>query len=296
MIRSYAVVTPARDEAGNLPRLAASLAAQTIVPTSWYIVDNGSTDGTLEVANALAAEYEWINVLSLAGASTPNRGAPIVRALQAGIAALEHSPPAILVNVDADISVEPDYFERLLAEFDADSTLGIASGSALEMRHGTWEQRFVTGSTVWGASRAYRWECLQELLPLEERVGWDGVDEFKANSRGWRTIAFEELHFRHYRREGERDGTAWRARANQGIAAHYLGYRPWYLLLRALWNARREAAALGMVWGYAAAALRRAERSSDKEARAYLRRQQSPRNLKRRALEAAGRRNQPELR
>ena len=60
MIRSYGVVTPARDEAENLPRLAASLAAQTIVPQSWYIVDNGSTDGTLEVANALAAEQEWV--------------------------------------------------------------------------------------------------------------------------------------------------------------------------------------------------------------------------------------------
>ena len=33
MIRSYVVVTPARDEAENLPRLAAALAAQTIPPT-----------------------------------------------------------------------------------------------------------------------------------------------------------------------------------------------------------------------------------------------------------------------
>jgi len=153
----------------------------------------------------------------------------------------------------------------------------------------------VTGSTVWGASRAYRWECLQELLPLEERVAWDGVDEFKANSRGWRTVAFEDIPFRHHRREGERDGTAWRARANQGAAAYYLGYRSWYLVLRALWNARREPAALGMVWGFAASAARRAERSSDTAARAYLRRQQSPRNLRRRAFEASGRRQRVEV-
>jgi len=295
MIRSYAIVTPARDEAGNLPRLAASLAAQTILPSSWTIVDNGSTDGTLELATGLADEHDWIHVLSLPGASSPERGAPIVRALQAGIAALEADPPTIFVSVDADISVEPDYFERLLARFDADPALGIASGSALEMRRGRWEQRYVTGSTVWGASRAYRWECLRELLPFEERVAWDGVDEIKANSRGWRTTAFEELHFRHHRREGERDGTAWRARANQGDAAHFLGYRPWYLVLRALWNARREPAALAMIWGYAAAALKRSERCRDDASRAYLRRQQSPRNLRRRALEAAGRRPRVEL-
>ena len=294
MIRSYSVVTPARDEAVNLPKLAASFAAQTIRPAVWYIVDNGSSDGTLEVARRIAAEHAWVRVLSLPGTSVADRGAPVVRALQAGIAALADTPE-MLVNVDADITFEPDYFERLLAKFDRDPALGIASGSAYELRDGRWEQRFVTGSTVWGASRAYRWDCLQQLLPLEERVAWDGVDEFKANARGWRTVAFEELPFKHHRREGERDGTAWRARRNQGQAAYYLGYRPWYLLLRALWNARREPAALGMVWGYASSAIRREQRNDDPDVRAYLRRQQSPRNLKRRAREAAGRRNEARL-
>jgi biofilm PGA synthesis N-glycosyltransferase PgaC len=295
MIRSYAVVTPARDEAANLPRLAACLAAQTIRPRAWNIVDNGSSDGTLELAVQIAAEHDWVQVFSLPGSSSADRGAPVVRALQTGIAALTPEPPEIVVNVDADISMEPDYFERLLGRFDADPSLGIASGSAFELQDGTWQQRYVTGTTVWGASRAYRWECLQELLPLEERIAWDGLDEFKANARGWRTTAFEELRFRHHRREGERDGTAWQARRNQGGAAHYLGYRPWYLVLRALWHSRREPAALGMIWGYAAAALRREQRSSDPEARAYLRRQQSPRNLRLRALEATGRRKQPTL-
>jgi poly-beta-1,6-N-acetyl-D-glucosamine synthase len=291
MIRSYAVVTPARDEAENLPRLAASLASQTIGPRTWTIVDNGSTDGTLEVARRLACEHDWIEVLSVPGSDAAQRGAPVVRALQAGIAALEPDPPEILVNVDADISMEPEYFERLLERFDADAALGIASGSAYELQEGSWRQRYVTGSTVWGAARGYRWECLQELLPLEERIAWDGVDEFKANARGWRTAAFEDLPFRHYRREGERDGSTWQARKNQGSAAYYLGYRPWYLVARALWHTRREAAALGLIWGYSASALRREPRNPDAASRAYLRSQQSPRNLRLRALEASGRRN-----
>jgi glycosyltransferase involved in cell wall biosynthesis len=289
------VVTPARDEADNLPRLAASLASQHFLPRAWSVVENGSTDGTLELARGLANEYDWVRVLSQPGTSAAERGAPIVKALHAAIDALAADPPDVLVNVDADISMDADYFERLLRRFEDDDALGIASGSAYEFRNGRWEQRFVTGSTVWGASRAYRWECLQQLLPLEERVAWDGVDEFKANARGWRTTAFEDLAFRHHRREGERDGAAWTARRNQGAAAHYLGYRAWYLVLRAVWNARREPAALGLVWGFALSALRREAQMQDPAARAYVRRQQSPRNLRRRALEASGRRGEVTL-
>jgi hypothetical protein len=292
MIRSYAVITPVRDEADNLPRLAGALDAQTTRPREWLIVDNGSTDGTLELARRLAAEHGWIRVLTVPGAAEADRGAPIVRALQAGIAALGE-PPQVVVNVDADISFEPDYFARLLAKFDEDESLGIASGSAFEQRGERWEQRFVTGSTVWGASRAYRWECLQQLLPLEARVAWDGVDEFKANTRGWRTAAFEELPFKHHRREGERDGSRWSASRNHGKTAHYLGYRPWYLVLRALWHARRDPTAVAMISSYGAAKLRREPQNPDLEGRAYLRSQQSLRNIRRRALEAAGRR--PEL-
>ncbi len=298
MIRSYAVVTPARDEADNLPRLAASLAAQTIVPR--VVVRSSTTGrptGRSRSPSALAAEHDWINVLSLPGASAPDRGAPIVRALQAGIAALEHDPPEILVNVDADISIEPDYFERLLAKFDADPALGIASGSAFELRRGAWEQRFVTGSTVWGASRAYRWECLQELLPLEERVGWDGVDEFKANSRGWRTIAFEELPLPAPppRGRARRHGLAGAARTRARPPTTSATGPGTSCSARSGTRAasRRRS---GWCGGMRPQRRRRAERSSDNEARAYLRRQQSPRNLRRRALEAAGRRNQPELR
>ena len=196
------------------------------------------------------------------GAAAAERGAPIVRSLHAAIEELSADPPDFVVNVDADISFEPDYFARLLDRFDADPSLGIASGSAFELQDGDWRQRHVTGSTVWGASRAFRWACLQEILPFEERVAWDGIDEFKANARGWRTLAFEDLPFKHHRREGERDG-AWRARRNQGHAAYYVGYRPWYLVLRSLFNARREPAALGMIAGYAAAVVRREPRSHD---------------------------------
>ena len=57
---TYAVVTPARNEAENLKRLAAALAAQTRKPKVWAVVEDGSTDGTWGLLTELATRHEWL--------------------------------------------------------------------------------------------------------------------------------------------------------------------------------------------------------------------------------------------
>jgi biofilm PGA synthesis N-glycosyltransferase PgaC len=286
---SYAVVTPVRNEAHNLPRLAEALDAQRHRPETWVIVDTGSADETDAIAAGLRNRHDWVRLTALEDAGGLMRGGPIARAFEVGLESL--SPlPDVIVKLDADVSFEPEYFETLLAAFAADPELGIASGTCTELQDSEWRERHVTGTTVWGASRAYRRECLLEVLPLEHRMGWDGVDEFRANARGWKTRTLKTLPFRHHRREGERDGAPRRARLAQGRAARFLGYRFWYLALRALWHARKELSALAMIWGYVQAAMHREPRCADPAAREYLRRQQSMRTLPRRAAEAIGRR------
>ena len=188
----YAIITAARDEAQSLPRLAAALRAQSLQPSRWIIVENGSTDDTFEVASSLAMATPWTSVVRLPEAGRRERGGPIVRAFQAGLAALDE-PPEVLVNVDADVTMGDTYFESLIRAFDTNANLGIASGSAWESDGLEWRQRFVTGGTVWGATRAYRWECLSDVLPLEERHGWDGIDQLKARARGWQTRYVDRL-------------------------------------------------------------------------------------------------------
>ena len=63
-----------------------------------------------------------------------------------------------------------------------------------------------------------------------------------------------ELGFRHHRKVGERDGRL-KAGTALGRQAWYMGYRPSYLILRALYRARENAAALAMVCGYGWAAV-----------------------------------------
>jgi hypothetical protein len=72
-----------------------------------------------------------------------------------------------------------------------------------------------------------------------------------------RTQTIVELGFRHHRPEGGRELSSLHQGEALGRAAWYMGYRPTYLTLRALYRARQEPAAIGMLWGYFAAARRR---------------------------------------
>ena len=283
----YALVTPARDEAANLPRLAGSLAAQSVLPTAWIIVDNGSTDGTATVARDLVATHEWISLLQIPGERTPRRGGAAVRAFTAGVEALAELPE-IVVNVDADVSMETDYFESMLEEFRSDPTLGIASGTCLELRGGQWRPQWVTRGHARGAARAYRRECLLEVLPLVESVAWDGIDELKAQTRGWRVRNFPEIPIHHHRALGRREArlSVW---LDEGDMAYFMGYRPSYLAARTSYRLLRDPTAVAMLYGYARAACRRSPRYEDSAVRRLLREEQSLRRLPRRIREALGR-------
>ena len=287
MTLTYAVVTPARDEAENILRLAGALAAQTIRPIRWAIVDNGSTDETPRLTRRLATEYDWVTALASPGTSGAIRGHPLVLALQTGVAAVDMDRPDIVVKLDADVSFEADFFERILAAFERDERLGIAGGVCFEPSGGRWIERPVTAAdSVWGAARAYRRACMWDVFPLEPGLGHDVVDLLKAELAGWKTGTVDDAHFLHFRPEGQRDGSRWRAWLGQGDFFYYMDYRWTWLLVRTFNRMRSDIHAFGMLWGYVAAALRRRQKYPDMRVRRLLRSKQRARHFAKRFREA----------
>ena len=180
------------------------------------------------------AEYDWARLVVLPATAPRERGAPIVRALHAGLDSLDLEPD-VVVNVDADVTMEPGLLRAAARRVCARSVAGHRERErAGSSDDGVWRQRFVTGGTVWGATRAYRWACLQDVLPLEARHGWDGIDQLKARAQGWTTKTLTDLPFRHHRAEGQHDGSTWNHWLSNGDTAYFMGYRPWYLLARML--------------------------------------------------------------
>jgi glycosyltransferase involved in cell wall biosynthesis len=287
---TYALVTPARDESWNLRRLAACIERQSSPPKAWVIVDNGSTDDTTAVVDAFRATHPWVRLVRTVG-DAMQPGAPVVRAFHAGLEELREFPD-VVVKLDADVSFGDDYFERILDAFARDPALGIAGGICLELEDGEWIPKHVTGDHVRGATRAYRRACLIDVLPLPEIVGWDGVDELKANVLGWRTASLEGLPFHHHRKVGSRDGARTSRWLAEGRCAHYMGYGLLYQVVRTFGRAvrDRDPAAFAMLWSYLLARASRQPQYPDRSVREHLRRQQSVRALPLRVREALGRR------
>ena len=162
----YAVVTPARNEEGNLPRLAAALAAQTHPPAEWIVVDDGSTDATPEILAALAAEHPWVR------RARPRRTRSADRAHRRPPrgARPRRVPPRRRRARGAGRRGDQGRRRRrlrarLLRAADRPASRPtpssrIASGTCYEQEDGEWVRRTKADTTVWGATRAYRWDCL----------------------------------------------------------------------------------------------------------------------------------------
>jgi glycosyltransferase involved in cell wall biosynthesis len=274
-IETHIVVTPTRNEGENLRRLAASLVDQSWRPKAWLVVDDGSTDDTQDVICSLTEEHDWIRSLrSRGGPHVPRIGG--IRGFNAGVATLELDS-GLISNVDADVSYEPDYFERIRDEFERRPKLGIAGGLSYELKQGAWSPIHVTDSNPRGPSRTYRAECLAQLAPLDERPLWDAIDSVRANARGWETATIPTAGYFHHRATSSREGNRFAAWTVEGAAAHYMWYRPSYLIARTSYRvaARRDLAATGMMWGYARSTMRREQRHAEPGFKEVIRQRQS---------------------
>lgn len=276
---SYAVVSPVRDEADHLARTAESLLAQTHPFSEWVVVDDGSTDGTGELARAYAERDDRIRVVDSGSSHRRARGAPIVRAFDAGRASLRERPE-VVVKLDGDLFLPAHYFEWVARAFHRDPRAGVVGGDVLihDGRH--WAPERASRHMVNGVAKAYRSDCLDDFGGLRPSMGWDGIDEYAARARSWNVHVLSELTILHYKRRGSKQ--SWpRARWEEGLANHYMGYTPEFLLVRVVYRMLVEPPFVvgGLTQGaaFAFAHLTRARRVDDALAVAALRAEQRAR-------------------
>ena len=118
----YLIVLPTYDERENLPRMIDALAAirdQIPMPGEVLVVDDGSPDGTGQLADQLAARHDWLHVLH----RPAKQG--LGRAYLAGFQWALQRPFSHVIEMDCDLSHPVSALPAMLeASRHADLVLG----------------------------------------------------------------------------------------------------------------------------------------------------------------------------
>jgi poly-beta-1,6-N-acetyl-D-glucosamine synthase len=274
------IVSPVRNEAAHIERVVRAVAAQTLAPARWMVLDDGSTDGTLELLRALEREVPFLQVLEraslLEGARDRLARAAAPRAFNAALSTDDWRQYTHVMKLDGDIELEPTYLAELLERFEADTRLGLAGGVLVEPQaDGSLRPIRIPEAHVHGALKLYTRACFEAIGGVQERLGWDTIDEVYARMRGFGARSFADLVSVHHRPIGSADGTL-RGRARHGECAYIAHFGLVWVALRALKVGRSRPFALSglaFFYGYLRAAAVRTERVPDPDFRRFVRRE-----------------------
>jgi glycosyltransferase involved in cell wall biosynthesis len=277
MNRKYVIISPVRNEASHLPATIASVAAQTILPQQWVIIDDGSTDGSVQILEAAAATYSWIKIVRRKDRGMRKPGTGVIEAFYEGYPMIRVEWD-YLVKLDGDVSFETAYFEKCFVEFEKNPKLGIGGGTVCRLENGqaTPESKVDPAFHVRGATKIYKRECWNAIGELIRAPGWDTLDELKANMLGWTTLTFPHLQIIHHKFAGSADGS-WRNWVKNGLANYIVGYHPLFMVLK---SGRRffckpyAISAIALLTGFFSGYIKGVPQIPDKALIRYLRRQQ----------------------
>jgi poly-beta-1,6-N-acetyl-D-glucosamine synthase len=276
MNRSYLLISPGRNEADYMRNTLDSVIAQTVRPTTWVIVDDGSTDESPAILAEYAARHDWIKVVTRKDRGGRAVGPGVIEAFYAGYETINPDDYEYLCKLDLDLILPPRYFEELMLRMEADPSIATCSGKSYIHRNGQFVSERHGDETSIGATKFYRRWMFQKLGGFVREVMWDGIDCHRCRMEGWKAISWDvpDLRFTHLRPQGSSQKGILTGRMRHGFGQYFMGTSPIYMLANAVNRINEKPYLLGaifMMWGYVSSWLQRKPRYEDPEFRRFLR-------------------------
>jgi glycosyltransferase involved in cell wall biosynthesis len=220
-VRTY-IIIPAHNEEAYIGKTLTSLINQSNLPAQIVVVDDQSSDKTLEIATSFAEKHDFISVISTKSSSEHLPGSKVINAFYKGLENLDENYD-LICKFDADLIFPENYLEKIISHFKADPKVGMAGGFCTVRDKGTWKLENLTSRDhIRGALKTYRKECFLEIGKLKPAMGWDTVDELLAQFHGWKITTDESLLVKHLKHTGGNYNKA--AKYKQGAAFYRLKY------------------------------------------------------------------------
>ena len=278
--REFVLITPAKNEENLIGITIESVVNQSLRPTQWVIVSDGSTDRTDEIVRTAAATHAWIKLLPLPPRVGRNFAA-VVHATEAGIRELTTNTYTYIGLLDSDIRLPSDYFERVITQFEKSPQLGLAGGVAIDLGHR--KDRIPRNQQdVPGALQFFRRETFEKLggLVAIPEGGWDALTCARARMMGYETRLIIDLIVDHLKPRNIGEGGFFRRKWQLGIRDYALGYHPLFEFVKCLGRLREPPFIIGACswWiGYVCAVIQRRPRLIPTDLLAFVRAEQKHR-------------------
>jgi glycosyltransferase involved in cell wall biosynthesis len=247
MSTTYVLITAVQNEELYIEKTIRAVVSQTVKPKKWAIVNDGSTDGTEEIARHYSLEYDFIHLLNKKGDNIRDFASKVL-AIHLGLKSLQGMHYDFIGNIDGDIEFDPGYFECLLKKFYENEKLGIAGGWVYEIHKGKYKERFGNSEhNVPGSIQMFRRECLEVIgnyLPIKTG-GEDFIAEVMARMHGWSTKSFPDLRVFHLRPTGTENAKILGANYRLGKEDYFVGNHPLFELLKCLKRIRGRPFVIG---------------------------------------------------
>ena len=219
---NYYIIIPTYNEEKFIALTLQSIVEQTVLPSKVVVVNDGSTDKTVEIVNSFVEKYSFISVVNKSSDAIHLPGSKVIQAFQKGLETLDEEYD-IMVKIDADLIFPSNYFETIIKHFQSDERIGMVGGFCYIEKNGEWILENLTDKDhIRGALKAYKKEAFKEIGGLKPEMGWDTVDELLCKFYNWKVVTDESLHVKHLKPTGASYNKA--ARYKQGEAFYSLGY------------------------------------------------------------------------
>jgi len=274
--RRYAVVMPSRNEERLIQQTLDCLARQTVRPSVCVIVDDGSTDRTGAIADEAARKSPWVRVVHRTDRGMRKLGGGVIEAFNEGLREVPFSEMDYVCKLDADITFQDGYFERLMELMDAEPRLGAVSGKVFNpTRSGRLLEEKITDEMCSGAAKFFRRQTFEDMGGFEQVLMWEGISYHRARMKGWRTCSVREepLRLIHHRLMGSSHKSIYHGRLRHGRGQWFLGTHPLYIIASGLYRTHERPYVIGgllIIAGYFVGLAKREPRYEDREFRRHL--------------------------
>lgn len=272
----YVIISPCRDEAEYMVRTLESVVNQTVKPSLWVIVDDGSTDQSPEILAKYAAQHSFIKIVRRKNRGFRSVGPGVVDAFYAGYRVIDPGQFEYICKLDLDLELPEKYFEILIDRMTKNPRLGTCSGKPYNVINDKLVSERRGDEMSVGMTKFFRMSCFRQIGGFVREVMWDAIDCHKCRQLGWQARSWDEpdLRFIHLRVMGSSQNGILTGRMRHGFGQFFMGTGMIYMLATSIFRAVEYPVILGgaaMFWGYLKCYFYKTPQLADPRLRRFIR-------------------------